>query len=48
VPVPMMPFIEFFGLFTPPFALMLRLFSRRPNQEHPHSPKRHGEVLVLK
>lgn len=25
VPVPMMPFIEFFGIFTKPFALMIRL-----------------------
>lgn len=27
VPVPMMPFIEFFGLFIKPFALMIRLFA---------------------
>lgn len=27
VPVPMMPFIEFFGVFTKPFALMIRLFA---------------------
>lgn len=27
VPVPMMPFIEFFGIFTKPFALMIRLFA---------------------
>ncbi len=26
-PVPMMPFIEFFGIFTKPFALMVRLFA---------------------
>lgn len=26
-PVPMMPVIEFFGLFTKPFALMIRLFA---------------------
>ena len=26
VPVPMVPFIEFFGIFTEPFALMIRLF----------------------
>ena len=26
-PVPMMPLIEFFGLFTKPFALMVRLFA---------------------
>ena len=26
-PVPMMPFIEFVGLFTKPFALMIRLFA---------------------
>ena len=26
-PVPMMPMIEFFGLFTKPFALMVRLFA---------------------
>lgn len=27
VPVPMMPMIEFFGVFTKPFALMIRLFA---------------------
>lgn len=27
VPVPMMPFIEFFGILTKPFALMIRLFA---------------------
>lgn len=27
VPVPMMPIIEFFGVFTKPFALMIRLFA---------------------
>ena len=27
VPVPIMPFIEFIGLFTKPFALMIRLFA---------------------
>ena len=27
VPVPMMPLIEFFGMFTKPFALMIRLFA---------------------
>lgn len=27
VPVPMMPFIEFLGIFTKPFALMIRLFA---------------------
>ena len=27
VPVPMMPFIELFGIFTKPFALMIRLFA---------------------
>lgn len=27
VPVPMMPFIEFFGVFIKPFALMIRLFA---------------------
>ena len=27
VPVPMMPLIEFFGIFTKPFALMIRLFA---------------------
>ena len=27
VPVPIMPFIEFFGVFTKPFALMIRLFA---------------------
>lgn len=27
VPVPMMPVIEFFGVFTKPFALMVRLFA---------------------
>lgn len=27
VPVPMMPVIEFFGIFTKPFALMIRLFA---------------------
>ncbi|MDR0961644.1 MAG: F0F1 ATP synthase subunit A, partial [Mediterranea sp.] len=27
VPIPMMPFIEFFGIFTKPFALMIRLFA---------------------
>ncbi len=27
VPIPMMPFIELFGLFTKPFALMIRLFA---------------------
>lgn len=27
VPVPMMPFIEFFGIFTKSFALMIRLFA---------------------
>ena len=26
-PIPMMPVIEFFGLFTKPFALMIRLFA---------------------
>lgn len=26
-PVPMMPLIEFFGIFTKPFALMIRLFA---------------------
>lgn len=26
-PIPMMPLIEFFGLFTKPFALMIRLFA---------------------
>ncbi len=28
VPVPMMPFIKFFGIFTKPFALMIRLFAK--------------------
>ena len=27
VPVPLMPFIEIFGIFTKPFALMVRLFA---------------------
>ena len=27
VPVPLMPVIEFFGIFTKPFALMIRLFA---------------------
>ena len=27
VPIPMMPMIEFFGIFTKPFALMIRLFA---------------------
>lgn len=27
LPVPMMPFIEFFGIFIKPFALMIRLFA---------------------
>ena len=27
VPIPMMPFIEFFSIFTKPFALMIRLFA---------------------
>lgn len=27
VPVPLIPFIEFFGIFTKPFALMVRLFA---------------------
>lgn len=27
VPVPLMPFVEIFGLFTKPFALMMRLFA---------------------
>lgn len=27
VPVPLMPFIEFFGIFTKPIALMIRLFA---------------------
>lgn len=27
VPIPIMPFIEFFGVFTKPFALMIRLFA---------------------
>lgn len=27
VPVPLMPFIELFGIFTKPFALMIRLFA---------------------
>lgn len=27
VPIPMMPVIEFFGIFTKPFALMVRLFA---------------------
>ena len=27
VPMPMMPFIELFGIFTKPFALMIRLFA---------------------
>lgn len=27
VPIPMMPFIEFFGVFSKPFALMIRLFA---------------------
>lgn len=27
VPVPLMPFIEFIGIFTKPFALMIRLFA---------------------
>ncbi len=27
VPIPMMPFIEFLGIFTKPFALMIRLFA---------------------
>lgn len=27
VPLPIMPFIEFFGVFTKPFALMIRLFA---------------------
>jgi F-type H+-transporting ATPase subunit a len=26
-PIPMMPFIEFIGIFTKPFALMIRLFA---------------------
>ena len=26
-PIPMMPLIEFFGIFTKPFALMIRLFA---------------------
>lgn len=27
IPIPMMPFIELFGIFTKPFALMIRLFA---------------------
>lgn len=27
VPMPIMPFVEFFGVFTKPFALMIRLFA---------------------
>ena len=27
VPLPIMPFVEFFGVFTKPFALMIRLFA---------------------
>lgn len=27
LPVPIMPFVEFFGVFTKPFALMIRLFA---------------------
>lgn len=27
IPIPMMPFIEFFGILTKPFALMIRLFA---------------------
>lgn len=27
VPVPLLPFVEFFGIFTKPFALMIRLFA---------------------
>ncbi|MDD6211486.1 MAG: F0F1 ATP synthase subunit A [Bacteroidales bacterium] len=27
VPIPVMPFVEFFGIFTKPFALMIRLFA---------------------
>ncbi len=27
VPIPMMPFVEIFGVFTKPFALMIRLFA---------------------
>lgn len=27
IPIPMMPLIEFFGVFTKPFALMIRLFA---------------------
>lgn len=27
VPVPLMPFIEFFSIFTKPLALMIRLFA---------------------
>lgn len=27
LPIPIMPFVEFFGVFTKPFALMLRLFA---------------------
>lgn len=27
IPVPLMPFVELFGLFTKPFALMMRLFA---------------------
>lgn len=27
LPIPIMPFVEFFGIFTKPFALMIRLFA---------------------
>jgi F-type H+-transporting ATPase subunit a len=27
LPIPIMPFVEFFGVFTKPFALMIRLFA---------------------
>ena len=27
LPLPIMPFVEFFGVFTKPFALMIRLFA---------------------
>ena len=34
VPVPMMPFIEFFGIFTKPFALMIRPFCQYAGRAH--------------
>ncbi len=33
-PIPMMPLIEFFGIFTKPFALMIRLFANIMAESH--------------